>query len=55
MAVRNLIVVFGDQLDLESSAFDGFDQKKDLVWMAEVAHESEHVWTHKQQIGRAHV
>jgi len=50
MAVRNLIVVFGDQLDLESSAFDGFDQKKDLVWMAEVAHESEHVWTHKQRI-----
>jgi len=50
MSVRNLIVVFGDQLDFNSSAFDGFDQKRDRVWMAEVAHESTHVWTHKQRI-----
>lgn len=50
MSVRNLIIVFGDQLDLQSSVFDGFDQKNDAVWMAEVAYESEHVWTHKQRI-----
>lgn len=48
--IRNLIVIFGDQLDLDSSAFDGFDQQRDVVWMAEVAHESTHVWTHKQRI-----
>ncbi len=50
MSVRKLIVVFGDQLDVQSAAFDGFDQARDLVWMAEVAEESTHVWTHKQRI-----
>jgi len=50
MSVRNLIVVFGDQLDLNAAAFDGFDADRDVVWMAEVAHESTHVWTHKQRI-----
>lgn len=50
MGVRHLVIVFGDQLDLESSAFDGFDPNQDAVWMAEVAHESEHVWSHKQRI-----
>lgn len=50
MPVRNLIVVFGDQLDLDSAVFDGFDEKKDAVWMAEADHESTHVWTHKQRI-----
>ena len=50
MSVRHLIVVFGDQLNLDSSAFDGFDQAKDVVWMAEADQESTHVWTHKQRI-----
>ncbi|MFO8027215.1 MAG: cryptochrome/photolyase family protein [Opitutales bacterium] len=50
MSVRNLIVVFGDQLNPDSSAFDGFDQERDVVWMAEAANESTHVWTHKQRI-----
>jgi len=50
MSVRKLIVVFGDQLNLDSSAFDDFDQKRDMVWMAEVENESTHVWTHKQRI-----
>jgi len=48
--VRNLIIVFGDQLNRDASVFDGFDIKQDAVWMAEVAHEAEHVWTHKQRI-----
>lgn len=50
MSVRHLIVVFGDQLDSDSSAFDGFDQERDMVWMAEADNESTHVWTHKQRI-----
>ncbi|MFU8848426.1 MAG: cryptochrome/photolyase family protein [Opitutales bacterium] len=50
MSLRHLIVVYGDQLDLKSSAFDGFDPEQDGVWMAEVTHESTHVWTHKQRI-----
>ena len=48
--VRNLIIVLGDQLDLDASAFDGFDAAHDVVWMAEVAEESTHVWSSKQRI-----
>ena len=47
---RNLILVLGDQLDRRSAAFDGFDAARDRVWMAEVAEESTHVWTHKARI-----
>ncbi len=48
--VRNLVLVLGDQLSTASSAFDGFDRTRDIVWMAEVADESEHVWSHKARI-----
>ncbi|MEY4265760.1 MAG: hypothetical protein RIS90_295, partial [Pseudomonadota bacterium] len=37
--LRHLIVVLGDQLDLDAAAFDGFDATVDAVWMAEVAEE----------------
>ncbi len=47
--LRSLVVVLGDQLDLDASAFDGFDPKLDSVWMAEVAEESTHVWSSKQR------
>ena len=43
--LRALVLVLGDQLDLEASAFDGFDPQVDAVWMAEVAEESTHVWS----------
>lgn len=46
-ALRNLVVVLGDQLDLQAAAFDGFDAAQDAVWMAEVAEESTHVWSSK--------
>ena len=45
--MRALIVVLGDQLDLDAAAFDGFDPGLDAVWMAEVAEESTHVWSSK--------
>ncbi len=45
--VRNLVLVLGDQLNADASAFDGFDRERDAVWMAEVAQESEHVWSSK--------
>jgi deoxyribodipyrimidine photolyase-related protein len=45
--LRNLIVVLGDQLDLDVSAFDGFDAGVDAVWMAEVDEESTRVWSSK--------
>ena len=47
---RHLVLVLGDQLDRGSAAFDGFDPARDVVWMAEVAEESTHVWTHKARI-----
>ena len=48
--LRCLIIVLGDQLDLDASAFDGFDARVDAVWMAEVAEESTHVWSSKPRI-----
>ena len=48
--VRHLVIVLGDQLDLHSSALQGFDTAQDAVWMAEVAQESTHVWSAKQRI-----
>ena len=48
--VRNLVIVLGDQLDAQSSALQDFDPKQDVVWMAEVAEESTHVWSAKQRI-----
>ena len=50
VAPRVLVLVLGDQLDLEASAFDGFDPGLDAVWMAEVAEESTHVWSSKPRI-----
>ena len=47
--VRNLVVILGDQLDAQSSAWDGFDSASDMVWMAEVVDESTHVWSAKQR------
>lgn len=44
---RHLVIVLGDQLDPDASAFDGFDPHLDAVWMAEVAEESTHVWSSK--------
>jgi deoxyribodipyrimidine photolyase-related protein len=48
--VRNLVLVLGDQLDLASTALEGFDPACDVVWMAEVAHESTQVWSTKARI-----
>jgi deoxyribodipyrimidine photolyase-related protein len=49
-ALRHLVIVLGDQLDAASAAFDGFDPRRDAVWMAEVAGEAEHVWTSQPRI-----
>ena len=45
--LRNLVLVLGDQLDMDAAAFDDFDAAHDAVWMAEVAEESTHVWSSK--------
>jgi deoxyribodipyrimidine photolyase-related protein len=41
--IRNLVLILGDQLDHQNAALTGFDNRQDLIWMAEVAQESEHV------------
>ncbi|MBL8260787.1 MAG: cryptochrome/photolyase family protein [Xanthomonadaceae bacterium] len=48
--VRNLVLVLGDQLDLESAALADFDPECDVVWMAEVAHEASVVWSTRPRI-----
>ncbi|MFM7048696.1 MAG: cryptochrome/photolyase family protein, partial [Polynucleobacter sp.] len=47
---RSLVVILGDQLNRDASAFDGFDVKQDAVWMAEVDEESTNIWSSKQRI-----
>jgi len=42
--VRHLVVVLGDQLDVGSAAFDGFDPQVDRVWLAEGVGEARHMW-----------
>jgi deoxyribodipyrimidine photolyase-related protein len=48
--MRSLVIVLGDQLDLDAAAFDGFDAARDAVFMAEVAEESTHVWSGQPRI-----
>lgn len=43
MNARHLVLVLGDQLDLRSVAFEGFDPARDRVLMVEAPNESEHV------------
>jgi deoxyribodipyrimidine photolyase-related protein len=43
--VRHLVLVLGDQLNADASAYDGFEAAQDAVWMAEAAEESTHVWS----------
>lgn len=48
--LRNLVVVLGDQLDAASTAFDGFDNKRDAVLMMEVAEKASYVPQRKQRL-----
>jgi deoxyribodipyrimidine photolyase-related protein len=48
--IRHLILVLGDQLDLESPALEGFDPARDRVIMVEVPYESTKVWGHQARI-----
>jgi deoxyribodipyrimidine photolyase-related protein len=48
--LRSLVLVLGDQLDLDAAAFDGFDATQDAVWMAEAADEATHVGSSQPRI-----
>ncbi len=47
---RNLILILGDQLNLDNPALDGFDAAQDAVLMVEASAEATHVWSHKARI-----
>lgn len=47
---RHLVLVLGDQLDEESSAFQGIDPQRDIVWMAENEEEATYVPSHKVRL-----
>lgn len=48
--MRNLVLVFGDQLSHGLSALRDFDKSADKVWMAEVDQEATKVWCHKTRL-----
>ncbi len=49
-ALRNLILILGDQLDLASNALKDFDPTQDRVLMIESQGEGKYVWSHKARI-----
>jgi deoxyribodipyrimidine photolyase-related protein len=46
---RHLVLILGDQLNLDASALADFDPQQDAIWMAEVMEESTHVPSSKQR------
>jgi deoxyribodipyrimidine photolyase-related protein len=48
--VKRLVLILGDQLDLQSSVLRDFDQKTDEIIMVESSNEAQYVWTHKAKI-----
>jgi len=47
--LRHLVLILGDQLNLDASALENFDPTQDAIWMAEVMAESTHVASSKQR------
>ena len=47
---RNLILILGDQLNVDSPALEGFDAAQDRILMVEAAAEATQVWSHKARI-----
>jgi deoxyribodipyrimidine photolyase-related protein len=48
--LKKLILILGDQLDVDSDALRGIRVEVDEVLMVESAHEAQHVWSHKARI-----
>lgn len=47
---RNLVVILGDQLDINSTLLTEANLEQDLIWMCEAADESSRTWSSKQRI-----
>ena len=50
LTCRHLVIILGDQLNLDNVALDGFDPTLDHILMVEAAQECTHVWSHKARI-----
>lgn len=48
-SLRHLVLILGDQLNMDASALADFDPAQDAIWMAEVMQESTHVQSSKQR------
>ena len=49
-AQSRLILILGDQLDLQSATLRDFDRKTDEIIMVESTNEAQYVWSHKAKI-----
>ncbi len=47
---RQLVLVLGDQLDIDGAAFDGFDARRDAVLMIEAEEEAAYVPQHQKRL-----
>jgi len=47
---RRLIVVFGDQLNVDSAALEGASPQQDVLWMCEARAEATQVWSSQPRI-----
>ena len=47
---RHLILILGDQLNLDNPALNDFDATQDAILMVEASYESTQVWSHKARI-----
>lgn len=47
---RHLVLILGDQLNLDNPALENFDATKDAILMVEAPYESTQVWSHKARI-----
>jgi len=50
MKMKRIVLILGDQLDLQSLALKKFDRQTDEVLMIESEPEANHVWSHKARI-----
>jgi deoxyribodipyrimidine photolyase-related protein len=50
MHCRHLILILGDQLNLDNPALEDIDPAQDRILMVEAAVEATHVWSHKARI-----
>ena len=47
---KKIVLILGDQLDLQGAALRNFDFKTDQVVMIESVPEAQYVWTHQAKI-----